>query len=65
MPIDDIRRLAKAIGVRSAAQALDLVETFYPRQQIEPKTQFGLEEIFSKLGKRRGSLSRTKRSDHR
>src|SRR5581483_3948615 len=46
--VDDIRRLAKAIGVRSA-EALDLVETFYPRHKIEPKTQFGLEEIFSNL----------------
>jgi hypothetical protein len=47
--VDDIRRLAKAIGIKSAGQALDLVQAFYPRQIIEAKTQFGLEEIFSKL----------------
>jgi predicted nucleotidyltransferase len=47
--VDDIRRLAKAIGIKSAVEALDLVQAFYPRQVIEPKTQFGLEEIFSKL----------------
>jgi len=47
--IEDIRRLAAAIGVKSAEEAMDLVQAFYPRHMIEPKTQFGLEEIFSKL----------------
>lgn len=47
--IEDIRRLAQAIGIENAQQALDLVQAFYPRQIIAPKTQFGLEEIFSKL----------------
>jgi hypothetical protein len=47
--VEDIRRLAQAIGIKSAEQALDLVQEFYPRHIIEPKTQFGLEEIFSKL----------------
>jgi hypothetical protein len=28
---------------------MDLVEAFYPSHRIEPKTQFGLEEIFSQL----------------
>jgi len=45
--VEDIRRLAKAIGIKDAQQALDLVQEFYPRQR--PKTQVGLEEIFSKL----------------
>lgn len=52
--IEDIRRLAGAIGITNAQQALDLVQAFHPR----PKTQFGLEEIFSKLrdgGAARGS----------
>ena len=62
--IDDIRRLARAIGVKSADEALDLVETFYPRQRIEPKTQFGLEEIFSKLREKKTSR-RPKRPGHR
>jgi hypothetical protein len=48
--VEDIRRLAKAIGIENAQQALELVQAFYPRHVIEPKTQFGLEEIFSKLG---------------
>jgi predicted nucleotidyltransferase len=50
--IEDIRRLAAAIGIKNAQEALDLVQAFYPRHIIEPKTQFGLEEIFSKLGDR-------------
>ncbi|HKX07328.1 MAG TPA: hypothetical protein VJN67_04010 [Stellaceae bacterium] len=37
--VADIRRLAKAIGLKSAHEALDLVEAFYPRHRIEPKTQ--------------------------
>ena len=47
--IEDIRRLARAIGITTAKEALDLVQAFYPRHMITPKTQFGLEEIFSKL----------------
>lgn len=47
--IDDIRRLAGEIGLTSAQEALDLVAAFYPDQLIEPKTRFGLEEIFDKL----------------
>lgn len=47
--VEDIKRLAAAIGLENAQQAMDLVQTFYPRHMIEPKTQFGLEEIFSKL----------------
>jgi hypothetical protein len=44
--VHDIRRLASEIGVTSAQQALDLVSAFYPAQVLEPKTRFGLEEIF-------------------
>jgi hypothetical protein len=47
--VDDIRRLAGEIGLTSAREALDLVAAFYPDQLIEPKTRFGLEEIFDKL----------------
>lgn len=47
--VEDIRRLARAIGVHSAQEALELVEAFYPSHRIEPKTQFGLEEIFAQL----------------
>jgi hypothetical protein len=43
--VDDIRRLAREIGVTRAPQALDLVSAFYPAQVLEPKTRFGVEEI--------------------
>ena len=49
--IDDIRRLAKEIGLTSAREALDLVTAFYPDRLIEPKTRFGLEEIFDRLSR--------------
>ena len=48
--IDDIKRLVRDIGLTSSDQALALVESFYPGGEIEPKTRFGLEEIFSSLG---------------
>lgn len=54
--VDDITRLAREIGVTDAQAALDLVGAFYPAQVLEPKTRFGLEEIFSGL-QPDGSLS--------
>jgi hypothetical protein len=47
--IEDIRSLAKNIGLANSEEALALVETFYPNNVLEPKTRFGLEEIFSSL----------------
>jgi len=47
--IADIKLLARAIGITSSKDALALVEQFYPHNVIEPKTRFGLEEIFSSL----------------
>jgi hypothetical protein len=47
--IEDIRLLARAIGIVSSKDAMALVEKFYPHNIIEPKTRFGLEEIFSSL----------------
>jgi predicted nucleotidyltransferase len=48
--IEDIKLLAQEIGLKSSKEALVLVEKFYPHNIIEPKTRFGLEEIFSSLG---------------
>jgi hypothetical protein len=45
--IEDIRQLAALIGVTTAGAAMELVLSFYPAGMIGPKTQFGLEEIFS------------------
>ncbi len=45
--INDIRKLANEIGISQAADALALVASFYPGTQLQPKVQFGIEEIFS------------------
>lgn len=50
--VGDIRRLADEIGLTSADAALDLVARFYPHRMLEPKTRFGLEEIFAALADR-------------
>lgn len=50
--IDDIKLLARAIGVKNSDDALALVEKFYPQNVLEPKTRLGLEEIFSSLNVR-------------
>jgi hypothetical protein len=47
--IDDIRLLARELGIKSSEKALALVEKFYPHNTLEPKTRLGLEEIFSSL----------------
>ena len=45
----DIEVLAREIGVVTAEQALDIVSQYYPLSRISPKTQYGVEEIFSRL----------------
>jgi hypothetical protein len=47
--IDDIKLLARAIGIQNSQDALTLVEKFYPQNVLQPKTRLGLEEIFSNL----------------
>jgi predicted nucleotidyltransferase len=47
--INDIKLLARKIGIRNSEDALALVEQFYPKNVLEPKTRLGLEEIFSTL----------------
>lgn len=48
--IDDIKLLARAIGLKNSHDALTLVEKFYPQNMLQPKTRLGLEEIFSTIG---------------
>jgi hypothetical protein len=43
--IDDIRNLAREIGIATSEEALKLVAEFYPSNVLEPKVRFGLEEI--------------------
>ena len=52
--IDDIKLLARAIGLKNSQEALTLVEKFYPQNMLQPKTRLGLEEIFSGLDLDRG-----------
>ncbi len=47
--IEDIKLLARAIGLKNSQDALTLVEKFYPQNMLQPKTRLGLEEIFSIL----------------
>jgi hypothetical protein len=60
--IDDIKLLARAIGIRSSQDALILVEKFYPQNMLQPKTRLGLEEIFSNLGIDHGNENPTSSS---
>jgi hypothetical protein len=47
--ISDIEGLARICSIKSAAQALDLVESFYPSKLIPPKVRFGVEEIMERI----------------
>ncbi len=51
--ISDIEALALHIGIRDAAEALDLVSAFYPPDRIPPKVRFGVEEIMERVAARR------------
>ena len=42
----DVRFLIDLLQIRSADAVLDIVEKYYPRQQIKPATQFFIEELF-------------------
>jgi hypothetical protein len=55
--IEDIRQLATEIGVHSVGDAIAMILTFYPRSQLQPKVQFGLEEILSGVANGTGKLS--------
>lgn len=47
--IEDIKLLAREIGIKNSEDALALVQKFYPHNVLAPKTRLGLEEIFSAL----------------
>jgi len=48
--IEDVSRLASALGLATVEDALAVVADFYPRRLLQPKPQFGLEEIFERRG---------------
>lgn len=43
--LDDVRFLLRHLDVSSVGQAFEIVERFYPRRHIPPKTQFLIEEL--------------------
>ncbi len=47
--ISDIEALARRIGIKTAQDALALVEQFYPQKLIPPKVAFGVEEIMERI----------------
>ena len=56
--VDDIRQLAREIGITSSEEALQLVARFYPNNVLEPKVRFGLEEILGNASDTDPGLSR-------
>lgn len=54
--ISDIEALADRIDVKNAAEALGLVEAFYPASRIPPKVRFGVEEILERVAARRAKV---------
>jgi hypothetical protein len=44
--VDDIRNLARNLGIRTSDEAIAAVKRYYPAGALPPKTVFGLEEIF-------------------
>ena len=45
---EDVIFLIKHLKLKSAKQVFHIIESFYPKKLIPPKTQFFIEEIFSK-----------------
>jgi hypothetical protein len=47
--VEDVRFLIHHLDLTSAKDLLDRIEKYYPRNQISPKTQFAVEELFETL----------------
>ena len=43
---DDIRRLIRFLELRTPDQVFEILEKYYPRQQIRPATRYFIEELF-------------------
>lgn len=44
---DDVRYLLRYLNLERARDALEIVERYFPREQIPPKTRFALEELLA------------------
>jgi hypothetical protein len=51
--IADIERLVGLLGLSNAEAVLAIVEKYYPRGRIPPKTRFGVEELMGRLAERK------------
>jgi hypothetical protein len=45
---DDVKRLIQELRLTSAAEVLNIVEKYYPKERIKPVTQFFVEELFER-----------------
>ena len=43
---DDVTFLVRHLAIQQAAAVFDLIEHYYPRRRIPPRTQFFIEELF-------------------
>jgi len=51
--IGDIKELVGIVGVRNKSELCDLVESYYPKNQIQPKVYFGIEQIMQEVSRER------------
>jgi hypothetical protein len=51
--ISDIEALADIAKIRDSAEAIEIVEGFYPSNNIPPKVRFGIEEIMERVARKR------------
>lgn len=42
----DVKTLIDFLGLKSPDQVFEIVEKYYPNQQIKPATQYFIEELF-------------------
>jgi hypothetical protein len=52
-PGDVAERLVGLLGLSTAEAVLEIVEKYYPRGRIPPKTRFGVEELMGRLADRK------------
>lgn len=43
---EDVVRLIEMLGIKSAEAVFDIVEKYYPKNQIMPATQYFVEQLF-------------------
>ena len=48
--IQDIRFLMELLGLNRAEAVLEIVEKYYPRNRVQPKTRFAIEELCQGAG---------------